>query len=118
MPKQHRSAQRNHAEGQHHEVAEANYGEYPRGPYWKYEGGIVAYRRSFSSAARLMRSVIEIEWVEEEGLSFIEHSQFQAGSKRIDNSQKGHVHISQTTGLIHLVTCRAAYHPNQDVRRR
>jgi DNA-binding Xre family transcriptional regulator len=91
-------------EGQHLEVAEAKYGEYPRGPYRKYEGGYFAYRRSFSSAARLMRTVVEIEWVEEEGLSFIEHSQFQAGSKRIDNSQKGHVHISQTTGLIHLVT--------------
>jgi hypothetical protein len=44
------------AEGQHLEVAEAKYGEYPRGPYRKYEGGYFAYRRSFSSAARLMEA--------------------------------------------------------------
>jgi hypothetical protein len=92
------------SENQHFEVADAEYGEYPRGPYRKYQGGYFTYRRSFSSAAYLMRSVIEIEWADEEGLIFSEHSQFQSGSKRIDNSQKGHVYISQTTGLIHLLT--------------
>jgi hypothetical protein len=92
------------AEGQHLEVADAKYGEYPRGPYRKYEGGYFAYRRSFSSSARLMRTVVEIEWAEEEGLIFSEHSHFQAGRKQIDNSQTGHLYISQTTGLMHLVT--------------
>ncbi len=30
------------------EVADAEYGEYPRGPYRRYEGGYFAYRRSFN----------------------------------------------------------------------
>lgn len=86
------------------EVADAAYGEYPRGPYRKYEGGYFAYRRSFSSPVRLMRTVIELEWSEDEGLVFREHSQFFVDRKRVDNSQSGHVYISQTTGLIHLLT--------------
>ena len=87
------------------EVADAEYGEYPRGPYRRYEGGYFAYRRSFNSLARLMRTCVEIEWAEDEGLIFREHSQFQAGRRQVDNSQSGRVHISQTTGLMHLVTC-------------
>jgi hypothetical protein len=47
---------------------------------------------------------VELEWAEDEGLIFHEHSQFHAGRKQIDNSQSGHVYISQTTGLMHLVT--------------
>jgi DNA-binding Xre family transcriptional regulator len=91
-------------ESQYVEVADAEYGEYPRGPYRKYEGGYFAYRRSFSSPKRLMRTVVELEWCEDKGLIFREHSQFQAGRKQVDNSQSGHVYISQTTGLMHLVT--------------
>src|SRR5215211_1987880 len=87
------------------EVAEAEYGEYPRGPYRRYEGGYFAYRRSFNSLARLMRTCVEIEWAEDEGLIFRELSQFQAGHRQVDNSQSGRVHVSQTTGLMHLVTC-------------
>jgi lambda repressor-like predicted transcriptional regulator len=41
---------------QYVEVADALYGEYPRGPYRKYEGGYFAYRRSFSSPVRLENS--------------------------------------------------------------
>jgi hypothetical protein len=88
----------------HVEVADRAYGEYPRGPYRKYEGGYFAYRRSFSSAVRIMRTVVELEWCEGEGLIFHEHSQFVAGRKQIDNSQSGHVYISQTTGLMHFLT--------------
>src|SRR5829696_1707692 len=84
---------------QHLEVADAKYGEYPRRPYRKYEGGYFAYRRSFSSDIGLMRTVVEFEWADGEGLIFSEHSQFQTGRRQIDNSQKGHVYISQTTGL-------------------
>ena len=91
-------------ESQFVEVADAAYGEYPRGPHRKFEGGYFAYRRSFSSPARLMRTCIEIEWAEDEGLIFREHSQFQSGRRQVDNSQSGRVHISQTTGLVHLVT--------------
>src|SRR3954452_13394206 len=36
----------------HIEVADRDYGEYPRGPYRKYEGSYFAYRRSFSSPNR------------------------------------------------------------------
>ena len=86
------------------EVADAEYGEYPRGPYRKYEGGYFAYRRSFSSPTRLMRTCVEMEWAEDEGLIFRELSQFQAGRRQVDNSQSGRVHVSQTTGLMHLVT--------------
>jgi transcriptional regulator with XRE-family HTH domain len=91
-------------ESQFVEVADAAYGEYPRGPHRKFEGGYFAYRRSFSSPARLMRTCFEIEWAEDEGLIFREHSQFQSGRRQVDNSQSGRVHISQTTGLVHLVT--------------
>ena len=87
------------------EVADAEYGEYPRGPYRRYEGGYFAYRRSFNSLARLMRTCVEMEWAEDEGLIFHEHSQFQVGRRQVDNSQSGRIHISQTTGLMHLVTC-------------
>ena len=100
------------------EVADAEYGEYPRGPYRRYEGGYFAYRRSFNSLARLMRTCVEIEWAEDEGLIFREHSQFQAGRRQVDNSQSGRVHISQTTGLMHLVTCVEGavrtHHPHKD----
>jgi len=92
------------AVGQPAAVADPKYGEYPRGPYRKYEGGYFAYRRSFSSDAGLMRTVVVFEWADEEGLIFSEHSQFQTGRRQIDNSQKGHVYISQMTGLLHLVT--------------
>ena len=91
-------------ESQYIEVADALYGEYPRGPYRKYEGGYFAYRRSFSSPVRLMRTVVALEWSEDVGLIFREHSQFKAGRRQIDNSQGGHVYISQTTGLMHLLT--------------
>ena len=90
---------------QYVEVAGAEYGEYPRGPYRRYEGGYFAYRRSFTSPARLMRTCVEMEWAEDEGLIFREHSRFQAGRRQVDNSQSGRVHISQLTGLLHLVTC-------------
>jgi hypothetical protein len=53
---------------------------------------------------RLMRTVVELEWAEDEGLIFHEHTRFQAAGKQVDNSQSGHVYISQTTGLMHLVT--------------
>src|SRR4051812_35928751 len=86
------------------EVADALYGQYPRGPYRRYEGGYFAYRRSFSSSFRLMRTAIEFAWSEDEGLVFHELSQFHAGRKQINNSQSGHIHISQTTGLMHLLT--------------
>jgi len=89
----------------HIEVADRDYGEYPRGPYRKYEGTYFAYRRSFSAPVRLMRTVMELEWSEGEGLVFHERSQFKTGRKLIDNSQSGHVYISQTTGLMHFVTC-------------
>ena len=74
------------------EVADAEYGEYPRGPYRRYEGGYFAYRRSFNSLARLMRTCVEMEWAEDEGLIFREHSQFLVGRGQVDNSQGGRVH--------------------------
>jgi|SRR5215217_749050 transcriptional regulator with XRE-family HTH domain len=86
------------------DFADQAYGEYPRGPYRKYEGGYFAYRRSFSSPISMMRTVIELEWSEGEGLLFHEYSEFSASGKRINNSQTGHVHISQMTGLMHLLT--------------
>src|SRR4051794_12444072 len=86
------------------EVAEATYGEYPRRPYRRYEGGYLAYRRSFSSPVRLMRTVFELKWSEDQGLVFNEHSHFLSGRKQVNNSQTGHVYISQTTGLIHFLT--------------
>ena len=52
-----------------------------------------------------MRTCVEIEWAEDEGLIFREHSQFLVGRRQVDNSQGGRVHISQTTGLMQLVTC-------------
>src|SRR5215211_9011011 len=67
---------------QYVEVADALYGEYPRGPYRKYEGGYFAYRRSFSSPISMMRTVIELEWSEGEGLLFHEYSEFSASGKR------------------------------------
>jgi DNA-binding Xre family transcriptional regulator len=88
----------------HIEIADLAYGEYPRGPYRKYEGGYFAYRRSFSSPVRLMRTVMELKWSEGEGLIFHDHGQFWVGRKQTDNSQSGHVYISQTTGLMHFVT--------------
>jgi hypothetical protein len=51
-----------------------------------------------------MRTCVEMEWAEDEGLIFREHSQFQAGRRHVDNSQSGRVYVSQTTGLMHLVT--------------
>jgi DNA-binding Xre family transcriptional regulator len=75
--------------GQQVDFADPGYGEYPRGPYRKYEGGYFAYRRSFSSPTRLMRTVIELDWCEGEGLLFHEYSKFSASGKRINNSQTG-----------------------------
>ncbi len=47
---------------------------------------------------------MELKWSEGEGLVFHDHGQFRAGHKQVDNSQSGHVYISQTTGLMHFVT--------------
>ena len=49
------------------------------------------YRRSFSSSSRLMRTCVEIESADDEGFNLREHSQFQAGRRHVDNSQRGRV---------------------------
>ena len=92
-------------ESQYAEVADEQYGSYARRLFSAYDGGFFAYRRSFTSASHLMRTVIEFAWSEEaKSLTFSEHSRYSTVRKVVDHSQTGHVYISPLTDLVHLLT--------------
>jgi transcriptional regulator with XRE-family HTH domain len=87
------------------DVAKPELGGYTREAYADYVGGYFAYRRSFISRDRILRSLYTLEWSKEVGgLSFREHQQYKTRGKPVDHSQNGPVHISPKYNLIHLVT--------------
>jgi len=88
-----------------HEVARPDLGGYTREAYADYLGGYFAYRRSFISRDRVLRSVYALEWSKEMGgLAFKEYQQYKSRGKSVDHSQDGPVHISPKYNLVHLVT--------------
>jgi len=88
-----------------HEVAKPELGGYTREAYADYLGGYFAYRRSFISRDRILRSLYTLEWSKDVGgLEFKEYQQYKSRGKSVDHSQNGPVHISPKYNLIHLVT--------------
>ena len=87
------------------DVAKPELGGYTREAYVDYLGGYFAYRRSFISRDRILRSIYTFEWSKEVGgLAFKEYQQYKARGKSVDHSQNGPVHISPKYNLVHLVT--------------
>lgn len=89
------------------ELSDPYYGSYTRPAYKHYEGYYFAYRRSFTYPGVFLRSLFEIAWDDqaEDALAFKEHQSYVSQENRqVDHSQSGHIHISSTTDLVHLVT--------------
>jgi transcriptional regulator with XRE-family HTH domain len=87
------------------DVAKPELGGYTREAYADYLGGYFAYRRSFISRDRVLRSIYTLEWSKEVGgLAFKEYQQYKSRGKSVDHSQNGPVHISPKYNLVHLVT--------------
>jgi hypothetical protein len=85
----------------------AEYGMYSKDLVQSYIGYFFAYRRSFSIPENIIRSLFKFEWDDKRPcLSFKEfqtyHSPFLA--RRVSYDQKGDVYISNTIGLVHLLT--------------
>ena len=83
-------------------------GGYARHAHALYEGTFLLYRRSYSRADLIFRSVVEIDWsVERGGLGFTEY--YESGKDHPEDvkAYRGDVHISAYTGLVHLVTIQA-----------
>jgi hypothetical protein len=86
-------------------VAEDPCGAYARAAFVDYEGAFTAYRRSFSSPGRLMRSIYLIAWDEAvPGLAFTEFHQLSRRSKVELGTVSGKVYVSSATDLVQLVS--------------
>jgi hypothetical protein len=91
--------------GQAQEVARPELGGYTREAYADFLGGYFAYRRSFISRDRILRSLYTLEWSKEiGGMAFKEYQQYKSRGRSVDHSQNGPVHVSPKYNLVHLVT--------------
>lgn len=87
------------------EHAAEELGGYSRHAHALYEGTFLLYRRSFSKAGSIFRSVLDIAWDDAApGLVFTDHYQSGRDHPEDVKSHRGRVHISPYTGLVHLVT--------------
>lgn len=87
------------------EHAAEELGGYARHAHALYESTFLLYRRSFSKAGSVFRSVMEIAWDEDRpGLAFVEY--YESGKENPEDvkAHRGRVHISPYTGLVHLLT--------------
>jgi hypothetical protein len=91
--------------GRRAEHAAEDLGGYTRQAHELYEGTFLLYRRSFSKAGSIFRSVMEIAWDESEpGLVFTDYYQSGRDHPEDVKAHRGRIHISPYTGLVHLVT--------------
>jgi hypothetical protein len=89
------------------EISREEYGGYTKEQYQDYLGFYYAYRRSFSFPRMLLRTIFKIEWDKEAHcLAFAETHKYESPAigRTMDFSQKGHVYISPTVNLLHLLT--------------
>jgi transcriptional regulator with XRE-family HTH domain len=84
--------------------AKAKYGGYTRIQVEEYEGRFLAYRRSFSIPANLVRSLYEFSWNDERGCLTFHETQKYATEVQAPLDLSGEVFISANIGLLHLVT--------------
>ena len=81
------------------------HGKYTLELFWDYEGCYLAYRRSFTFPNTLVRSAYEIKWDEKsECLTFTELQLHQAPNAKRVIDLKGEMFISNSIGLVHLLT--------------
>lgn len=89
----------------HADHAAEELGGYSRHAHEFYEGTFRLYRRSFSKAGSIFRSVMDIAWDDASGgLVFAEY--YESGKEHAEDlkSHRGRVHISAYTSLVHLLT--------------
>jgi len=88
-------------------IAADEFGAYNLDHYDEYVGFFYAYRRSFSFIGSIIRSLYEFRWNEERRcLAFREIQSYNSPElgRKVDYSQEGDVFISNSIGLIHLLT--------------
>jgi hypothetical protein len=88
-------------------VSNEEHGGYTKDGYEDYIGNYYSYRRSFSFPRNIVRSHFSIQWNEHNKcLCFDEDQRYNSVELEptIDNSQSGEIFISNTIGLLHLVT--------------
>ena len=90
-------------------AADEAHGQYTRDQVKDYFGLFFAYRRSFDVRENLIRSIFEFRWADELScLTFHEHHTYYSKrlGKQVIYDQSGQVFISNSIGLVHLVTQR------------
>lgn len=83
------------------------HGQYTRDQVKDYAGLFFAYRRSFDVHSFLIRSIFEFLWAENLNcLTFQEHHTYYSKrlGKQVIYDQNGEVFISNSIGLVHLIT--------------
>jgi hypothetical protein len=88
-------------------IADEAHGGYTLKHFDDYVGLYHVYRRSFTFPNNLVRSLYEIKWSDERScLVFTENQRYRSseGNRTQDYSQEGEVFISNTIGLLHLLT--------------
>lgn len=84
-----------------------DHGSYSQELVQDYIGAFYAYRRSFSSPGNLLRSLYQFDWDKNHRcLRFREFQSYQSArlQRRVKYDQEGDVFISNTIGLVHLLT--------------
>jgi transcriptional regulator with XRE-family HTH domain len=88
-------------------IADEMHGGYTLKHFDDYIGRFHAYRRSFTFPKNLVRSLYEITWSDEQScLVFTETQRYRSSEmqRTQDYSQQGEIFISNTIGLLHLLT--------------
>jgi hypothetical protein len=87
--------------------ADVEHGLYSEDLVRSYIGYFYAYRRSFSIADNLVRALFKLEWDAKRAcLTFQEFQTYHSShlARRVHYDQRGDVFISNTIGLVHLLT--------------
>jgi len=81
------------------------FGGYGRQDYDYLEGTYLIYRRSFLTAANIIRGALQISWDEKaRGLAFLEQQNYETDSGApYQASYRGHIHIRKDRNIIGLV---------------
>lgn len=88
-------------------AADEAHGQYTRDQVKDYAGLFFAYRRSFDVQNFLIRSIFEFLWADDLNcLTFQEHHTYYSKrlGKQVIYDQSGEVFISNSIGLVHLIT--------------